>query len=51
LYKQEYDSYQNEKSIEMGTNGYNYVVKNFTIEKMQEAFEMVIKSVVIFSNY
>jgi glycosyltransferase involved in cell wall biosynthesis len=41
----------NEKSIEMGTNGYNYVVKNFTIEKMQEAFERVIKSVVIFSNY
>jgi hypothetical protein len=35
----------------MGTNGYTYVVKNFTIEKMQEAFERVIKSVVISSNY
>ena len=41
----------NGKSIEMGTNGYTYVVKNFTIEKMQEAFERVIKSVVISSNY
>ena len=41
----------NEKSTEMGINGYNYVVKNFTIEKMQDAFERVIKSVLISSNY
>lgn len=41
----------NEKSTEMGTNGYNYVVKNFTIERMQDAYERVIKSVLISSNY
>lgn len=41
----------NEKSTEMGINGYNYVVKNFTIEKMQDAYERVIKSVLISSNY
>jgi len=41
----------NEKSTAMGTNGYNYVVKNFTIEKMQDAYERVIKSVLISSNY
>lgn len=36
-----------EKSIEIGKNGYNYAIKNFSIEKMQQSFETVIKNVVI----
>ena len=33
------------KSIELGRNGYNYAIKNFSIEKMHQEYEKVIRNI------